>query len=97
MIISILNEKIEDMSQFFNELKDIFTIIFQFYVNTSSKKVAELSKEILSILNGTKKPVKSESNSINVGNIFYLYNLIECEQHESIFSIKKIGDRRHKQ
>ena len=66
VIVSILNEKIEDLFQFFTESQDIFTIIHQFYLNSSNRKIAELSKEILSILNGGKKQVKPESNSINV-------------------------------
>ncbi len=66
MIISILTEKIEDLFQFFTESQDIFTIIYQYYVNGSNRKVAELSKEIQSILNGVKKVVKTESISTNV-------------------------------
>jgi hypothetical protein len=66
VIISILTEKIEDLFQFFTESQDIFTIIYQFYVNGSNRKVAELSKEIQSILNGVKKVVKTESVSTNV-------------------------------
>jgi hypothetical protein len=69
VIIAILNEKIEELFQFFNESQDIFVYISQFYQNTSNKKISELAKEIIALLNGVKKQPNITTNLNKENNL----------------------------
>lgn len=100
VILAILNEKIEELFQYFKESQDIFVYTAQFYQNSSNKKISELAREILSILNGIKKQqntlILNKEVTSNLNSQFKKFTLEDTNSNSDKNSSQS-GDNKDKQ